>query len=124
LLNKSCAWDKASPIFESNEIVMHDDLTDNDIVIRQINSSSILKRLLEERLTSGEHTESEDQGFNFPQDFYGDAKYWLRANLPMKLVFMIFLFLYGPQSLCLRGLLLFLSPFEKFNIVIQMKNKL
>lgn len=62
--------------------------------------------------------------FNFPEDFYGDAKYWLKANFAMKFLMLTFLLLFVPQVLILRGLLIFLSPFEKFNIVIQMKKKL
>ena len=48
----------------------------------------------------------------------------MKANFSMKLVMFAFLLLYVPQVLILRGLLIFLSPFEKFNIVIQMKKKL
>ena len=62
--------------------------------------------------------------FNFPEDIYGDAKYWLKANFSMKFLMLTFLLLFVPQVLILRGLLIFLSPFEKFNIVIQMKKKL
>ena len=47
LIERCSSWDQKSPIFERNEIVMVDDLTDNDVVIRQINSSSTLKRLID-----------------------------------------------------------------------------
>jgi N-acetylglucosaminyl transferase component (Gpi1) len=99
---------------------MVDDLTHNDVVIRQINASSILKRLLSERLTR-EHAESD---FNFPLDFYGDAKYWLKASLPMKMTMIVFLVLQLPQVLILRAVLFFMAPLNKINVVIQMKKKL
>lgn len=51
LIERCSAWDKRSPIFDRNEITMVDDLTHNDVVIRQINAASILKRLLSDRLT-------------------------------------------------------------------------
>jgi len=34
LIEKCSTWDKTKPIFERNELVMVDDLTDNDIVVR------------------------------------------------------------------------------------------
>lgn len=42
----------------------------------------------------------------------------------MKLTMLVFLILQMPQVLILRGVLFFLSPLNKFNIVIQMKKKL
>ena len=38
-------WDKKSPIIDNHELVMLDDLTDNDLVIRAINCSSILRNI-------------------------------------------------------------------------------
>jgi hypothetical protein len=34
LIEKCSNWDKTKPIFDRNELVMVDDLTDNDIVVR------------------------------------------------------------------------------------------
>ena len=34
LIEKCSTWDKTKPIFDRNELVMVDDLTDNDIVVR------------------------------------------------------------------------------------------
>lgn len=50
LIVRCSSWDKQSPIFPKNEITMQDDLTHNDVVIRQINASTTLKRLLDIRL--------------------------------------------------------------------------
>lgn len=92
LIERAARWDKLSPIFPKNEITMHEDLTHNDVVIRQINASTPLKRLLEERLNQA----SQSSPFSFPRDFYGDARYWLRASLPMKLTMIAFMFMYVP----------------------------
>jgi len=103
---------------------MHDDLTHNDVVIRQINASTTLKRLLDARLKQPPAQNTLDLAFCFPGDFYGEARYWLRANPPMKLTMLAFMLIYVTQVLILRGLLCFLTPFNKFNVVIQLKKKL
>ena len=50
LIEKCSTWDKIKPIFDRNELVMVDDLTDNDIVVRQINASTTLKMILDKRI--------------------------------------------------------------------------
>ena len=50
LLEKSKDWDKENPLVESSELSRSHDLTDNDVIIRQINCSSILARLVEDRV--------------------------------------------------------------------------
>lgn len=50
VLNKSKSWDKEKPLIESSELSRLYDLTDNDIIIRQINCSQILERLLSKRV--------------------------------------------------------------------------
>jgi hypothetical protein len=119
LIDRCSRWDKQSPIFEKNEITMLDDLTHNDVVIRQINASTILKQLVEKRMQSTNVTD-----FRFPDDFYGDAKYWLKASLFMKLTMIAFIVIYVPQLFILKGLVCLLTPFDKCNIVIQLKKKL
>ena len=52
VLNNSKHWDKEKPLIETNELSRLYDLTDNDIIIRQINCSSILGRLLHDRVKS------------------------------------------------------------------------
>ena len=47
VLNNSKEWDKEKPLLESSELSRLYDLTDNDIIIRQINCSLILERLLD-----------------------------------------------------------------------------
>ena len=109
---------------------MLDDLTDNDIVIRQINCSQILRRLLAGSFMGNGPIEdlprtlvSKDT-FEFPGDFYGDTNYWLKTSLPMRLIIVIFMVLYLPMTLVLKSLLMILSPFDKFNIVISLTKKL
>ena len=46
ILERSKSWDFVQPMLESNELVMTDDLTDNNIVVRQINCTSILDKML------------------------------------------------------------------------------
>jgi hypothetical protein len=46
VLDKSKAWDREKPLIESSELSRLYDLTDNDIIIRQINCSSIFERIL------------------------------------------------------------------------------
>ena len=50
ILEKSKSWDKQKPLIETSELSRLYDLTDNDIIIRQINCSQILERLLAERV--------------------------------------------------------------------------
>jgi hypothetical protein len=46
LLSASRLWDKKSPLMQSNELFSNEGLTENDIVVRQINSSMIIERLM------------------------------------------------------------------------------
>ena len=46
ILERSKTWDFVRPILEKNELVMVEDLTDNNIVIRQINCTTILDKML------------------------------------------------------------------------------
>jgi phosphatidylinositol N-acetylglucosaminyltransferase subunit Q len=52
ILEKSKSWDKEKPLLDTSELSRLYDLTDNDIIIRQINCSQILERLLAERVQS------------------------------------------------------------------------
>jgi hypothetical protein len=49
-INKCKDWDKKSPYIAENELFMDSDLTENDVVVRQINVSYIISRLLSENL--------------------------------------------------------------------------
>ena len=51
-INKCKDWDKKSPYIAENELFMDSDLTENDVVVRQINVSYIISRLLSENLKS------------------------------------------------------------------------
>jgi len=46
VINKSKSWDRKSPYLGENELFINNDLTENDLIIRQINASKIIDRLL------------------------------------------------------------------------------
>ena len=50
IIVKSKEWDMSKPFFDKNELFANDDLTENDIIIRQINCSKIIDRLLQDCL--------------------------------------------------------------------------
>jgi hypothetical protein len=50
LLSDAKLYTGKAPLLKNHEIVMTEDLTDNDLVIRQINYSHIISRLLHARL--------------------------------------------------------------------------
>lgn len=101
---------------------MTDDLTDNDLVIRQINYAHIISRLLLKRLID-DSTSCED--FKTSEDFYGDQKYWRRANLCMRIILFSFLVLCLTQRFFIKALIFLSSPLplQKLNILIQLKRK-
>ena len=45
LMQSSKFWDKKTPILKDHELVSIDDLTHNEVVLRQLNYSVILKNL-------------------------------------------------------------------------------
>ena len=51
VLNSSKEWDQETPLIEQCELSRRTDLTDNDILIRQINCSQILSRILNKRMS-------------------------------------------------------------------------
>ena len=50
LLESGRNFSGSGPILKDHELVMTEDLTDNDLVIRQINSAHIVQRLLKNTL--------------------------------------------------------------------------
>ena len=50
VIDKSRDWDGKAIYISENELFMNKDLTENDIVIRQINCSKIVERLIREAL--------------------------------------------------------------------------
>ena len=68
VINSSKSWDGRSPYLSENEIFMTSDLTENDLIVRQINASKILNRLLRNTLGKKEIDQS---SFDFQTDFYG-----------------------------------------------------
>ena len=75
LLDQSRTWDKSKdkPLIETSELSRLYDLTDNDIIIRQINCSQILERLIGDRIKKGASFEqnTSQAKFSFERDFYG-----------------------------------------------------
>jgi hypothetical protein len=107
------------PLLKNHELVMTQDLTDNDIVLRQINYSQIIARLLRDRLRTNESAQCEQ--FRFAEDFYGDAKYWRRVNICHRVVLLMFLVLCITQRFVIEALLLLakpLWPLQRLNLMI------
>lgn len=51
VIDKSKEWDLKAPFIAGHELFASDDLTENDLMIRQINCSKIVHRLLTQRLS-------------------------------------------------------------------------
>lgn len=122
VLNNSKTWAKDKPLIESSELSRLHDLTDNDIIIRQINCSQILERLLTRsiQLANGDEPDSK---FDFDRDFYGREAYWIsRTSLTMRLMALIFAFLYYPYSLIIR-LFMCLERFDCLNCIVMCQRK-
>ena len=55
------------------------------------------------------------------RDFYGDEKYWTRANLMMRLIYFVFIVLFLSQKIAINILLFLLRPvypLGRLNLVI------
>jgi hypothetical protein len=116
LLTSANAFQFKSPILKNHELVMTDDLTDNDLILRQINYSHIISRLIKRRLSDSSFSDD----FKF-YELYGDAKYWRRANVVMRLILLVFLILCLSQKLFIKALLFLSAPIplvQKLNIFI------
>jgi len=59
LLDNAKIYSGKGPILSNHELVMNDDLTDNDLVIRQINSAHILQRILSNSLLAPNTSKSQ-----------------------------------------------------------------
>lgn len=121
LQEKSKTWNRDSPYLKDFELVSVDDLTHNNIILRQINCSQSITRLLEKSLKD---TEFATREFDFTADYYGDKSYWLRLGWFMRLVMLLFVVLYIVETFFLRIFLSIFGRFDKLNIVIQMQKKL
>lgn len=51
VIDKSKVWDRKTTYLADNELFMCEDVTENELAIRQINVSKIIDRLLKERLS-------------------------------------------------------------------------
>jgi hypothetical protein len=108
VIDKSRDWDGKATYISENELFMSQDLTENEIVIRQINCSKIVDRLLRHSLQNQSKKSSQEE-FSFEPDFYGETNYWFKAALPLKVIALIYLVLYIPIRLVIAVLSL-LSP--------------
>lgn len=131
LLEKSKSWDKDKPLVESSELSRLYDLTDNDIIIRQINCSQILARLLEERVKLQKQYDfngvnyqmSEHSRFNFERDFYGLDGYWTNQNSKsIRIAALILAIIYYPYKTII-DFFIYLQKYDMFNCLVMIKKK-
>ena len=130
VLDKSKSWDKDKPLIESSELSRLNDLTDNDIIIRQINCSQILERLLNKRVrdyNQNGQLEQADQKFDFERDFYGEAGFWTRKNsYVMRIMAFIFAIIYHPYNMIIQSFLFIRKlavGVDVLNCVVMIKRK-
>lgn len=100
---------------------MKSDLTENDLIIRQINVSKIVDRIFKEQLAMGEKANL-NEPFDFEKDFYGTRNYWFKIAISLKIINLIYIILYIPYRLSVVILGIF-SPLDKLNTVLQLKKK-
>lgn len=122
VIGKSKEWNFKAPIIAGHELFSNEDLTENEIVIRQVNCSKILDRLLRERITSISSTkaavpDTSISPFDFETDFYGQQHYWFKIALPLKIITLLYIIMYVPYRICIAVLSIF-SPFNKLNTVL------
>lgn len=126
VLNSTKSWDKEKPLIESCELSRRTDLTDNDILIRQINCSQILSRLLEKRIKEVSQSNKYvpcRQEFDFEVDFYGYSAFWVTKNtLVMRLITLTFALIYYPYLFTIK-MFLFLERFDMLNCIVMIKRK-
>ena len=113
LLDRTKTWDKKEPILPKHELSMVDDLTDNEIALRQINCAHILKRNLVQNLERRLSCDGQGKEVDFEFKYYEDKNYWLRLNFIMRINMFIFPFLYLIQSGFLKLILLIIGLVEK-----------
>lgn len=120
VINKSKDWAGNSPYVPENELFMNKDLTENDLIIRQINASKIMDRLVREVLDNKNNEGNKPNSpFDFETDFYGSKNYWFRVALPLKFVITLYLILFFPCRIAI-GILSILSPLSQLNVVLQL----
>ena len=117
VINKSKDWDRNSPYIADNELFMNKDLTENDLIIRQINASKIMDRLVRASIKNIK-SPVDKTAFDFETDFYGARNYWYRVALPLKFVIALYLILFFPCRIAI-GILSLLSPLSQLNVVLQ-----
>lgn len=113
ILEKSSKWEQIYPLIPENELFALEDLSENDIVVRQINCSKILERLIEQRLKSKDAYGD----FSFYPDFYGKSSYWFNNGFLIRFLIIVYYMLSVTYFPLLRALSI-LSPLSKLNTVI------
>ena len=72
VINQSKDWTGKTAYLAENELFMSKDLTENDLVVRQINSSKIMDRILQKALLPEQLQKGPDrESFVYERDFYG-----------------------------------------------------
>mmetsp|Transcript_3387 Transcript_3387/g.5698 ORF Transcript_3387/g.5698 Transcript_3387/m.5698 type:complete len:563 (-) Transcript_3387:73-1761(-) len=134
ILERSNDWEKHKnkPLIEGSELSRLSDLTDNDIIMRQINCSQILLRLLDQRIKMSNrqiiHGETiQDlqamKQFDFERDFYGEKDYWTGRNSGvLRAMAFVFAVIYYPYKLVIQ-LFMVLRKFSMLNCVVMVKRK-
>lgn len=88
---------------------MQQNLTINDLTVRQINFASVIRRILK------------TSDLNSHVSFYSDLKYWQRVNTVMRLFYIGFFFMCITQYLIIEAWLFLIKPFyplKRLNLVI------
>jgi hypothetical protein len=120
ILDRTKDWDLKSPYIESNELFMKTNLTENDLVIRQINVAKIIDRIIRERIKEVKKNPEkiiDKTEFKYEIDFYGKSNYWFKLALPLKFITFVYFLLYIPYRLSIFILSIF-SPLDQFNTVL------
>lgn len=113
ILDKSSKWEHVFPMIAENELFAIEDLSENDIVIRQINCSKILVKLLDQRLKSKQPLGD----FNFYSDFYGKKNYWMSDGCFINFLNIVYYMLSVSYFLLLK-IMSVMEPLTKLNTVI------
>lgn len=125
ILDKSKSWDKEKPLIESSELSRLYDLTDNDIIIRQINCSQILERLLSERVKEFNKNPiiAQKSTFDFEKDFYGKQGFYACKNgIGTRIMAFVFCLLYKPYKFSI-DLHIYFNKLEMLNTFVIFKKK-
>jgi len=120
-LIESAVSEEKGSLIPDHPLVKLKDLTENDIVLRQINYSSILDKLLTQAVKDSEEAKGD---LKFPADFYGQKAFWLKSSVIMRLIYLAFSVVYLPQKAILTLLNTPLKLLGRLNLSISVKRRL